>query len=177
MAGIEVIGIVLGAIPLLISGLEHYADGADTIRRAFRAGREFRILKQKLDDENLLFRNTITILLEECVDIETQKDLMKDVDGTIWKDMKVRDALENRLRDSYCSYISHVGKIQASLDKFNERLGITAQGQVSYELVYTVTSHNPLTDLVPVRDQQQIIPPSIRQASLCYEEREVSRFD
>lgn len=131
MSGIEIVGIVLGAIPLLISGLEHYAEGADTLKRAYRAGREFRILKQKLDDENLLFRNTITILLAECVDVETQRDLMKDVDGTTWKKPVVSRALEDRLQDSYCSYILHVKNIRHSLDEFSKRLGITAQNEVS----------------------------------------------
>lgn len=130
MSGIEIIGIVLGAIPLLISGLEHYAEGADTIRRVYRAGREFRILKQQLDDENLLFRNTITILLEECVDIETQVKLMDDVEGTIWKQPAVQYALETRLGDSYISYLRQVHSIRVSLDEFNHRLGITAQTQV-----------------------------------------------
>ena len=130
MSGIEVVGVVLGAIPLLISGLEHYAEGADTIRRAYRAGREFRILKQKLDDENLLFRNTVTILLEECVDLQTQGALMDDVEGTMWKEPAVRKALETRLGDSYSSYIFHVENMRVSLEEFNNRLGITAQDQV-----------------------------------------------
>lgn len=32
MSGVEVVGVVLGAVPLLISGLEHYGDGIRTIK-------------------------------------------------------------------------------------------------------------------------------------------------
>ena len=32
ISGFEVVGVVLGAIPLVVSGLEHYADGVATIK-------------------------------------------------------------------------------------------------------------------------------------------------
>jgi hypothetical protein len=32
MSGLEVVGVVLGSIPLIISALEHYADGVRNIK-------------------------------------------------------------------------------------------------------------------------------------------------
>ena len=36
MAGFEIAGIVLGSIPLVISALEHYADGVSNRRDMYR---------------------------------------------------------------------------------------------------------------------------------------------
>ena len=69
MSGLEVIGIILGAVPLVISALEHYAEGVKTIRVIRHFAQEFRAVARKLEAEHLLFRNTLAILLNECIDI------------------------------------------------------------------------------------------------------------
>ena len=58
MSSVEVTGIVLGAIPLLIAALEHYADGIHIIRRWFRYKRELKSLIRMLRAEYSKFLGT-----------------------------------------------------------------------------------------------------------------------
>jgi hypothetical protein len=67
MSGIEVAGIVLGAIPLVISGLEHYSEGAQTIRSMWDYPKEFATLSRRLRVENETFRNTMELILSGSV--------------------------------------------------------------------------------------------------------------
>jgi hypothetical protein len=102
MSGFEVIGIILGAVPLVISALEHYAEGVKTIRLIRRAAQEFRAVARKLEAEHLLFRNTLAILLNDCTDIgaATVRSLMEDVRGEDWGKPSVKVALQWRLGES-----------------------------------------------------------------------------
>jgi hypothetical protein len=69
MSGLEVVGAVLGVIPLVISAPEQYARVAETINRVCRAAQEFRIVARKLEAERVIFRNGLTNLLNECTAI------------------------------------------------------------------------------------------------------------
>lgn len=131
MSGIEVVGLVLAAIPLIISGLEHYAEGVESIKVIRNATQEFRAVARKLDAENVVFRNTLEILLLECLDVRTQKALLHDVAGAAWTDPEVERALCHRLDSSYQSYIDHIKHVKKTLDQFTLRLEINSIGKVS----------------------------------------------
>jgi hypothetical protein len=77
MSGIEVAGIVLGVIPLVVSGLEHYADGVSTIKVIFNYESEFRSLSRRLRVESNIFQNTVEILLRDCVNDEKLTELLE----------------------------------------------------------------------------------------------------
>jgi hypothetical protein len=133
MSGLEVIGVVLGAVPLVISALEHYAEGVKTIRVIRHAAQEFRAVARKLEAEHLLFRNTLAILLNDCTDIgaATVRSLMDDVRGEDWGKPSVKAALERRLGESMDSYLKHIQSISDALDDFQDRLHLGSDGQVS----------------------------------------------
>lgn len=134
MSGFEVVGIVLGAIPLVISALEHYAETAATVRVIRKAAQEFRTVARKLEAEHLIFRNALTNLLNDCTSIkpETLKVLLHDLDSSAWKDSNVEIALSKRLGGSLRSYHEHVRSISAALRGFKERLHLDDDGQVSF---------------------------------------------
>lgn len=133
MSGIEVIGVVLGTIPLIISGLEHYEKCVRTIKDTKHAAVEFKAVVRKLRTEELMFRNTLQILLSECLEHETQKELLDAMDQS-WDSETVRIALRRRLQGSYSLYIEHVQSIGKTLAKFMERLHLGTQGEVCQHL-------------------------------------------
>jgi hypothetical protein len=132
MSGLEVVGVVLGAIPLVISALEHYAKVLATVKVVWRAAQEFRTMARKLEAEYLIFRNALKNLLNDCTGIApgTSESLLAAVGGSEWNHPNVEAALAKRLGDSMKSYREHVLSISAALKAFKERLHLGNEGQV-----------------------------------------------
>ena len=63
MSGFEVAGVVLGSLPLIISALEHYAEGIATAKRFWRYKTELRSLILQVNTERGIFINTLEQLL------------------------------------------------------------------------------------------------------------------
>ncbi|SMQ50336.1 unnamed protein product [Zymoseptoria tritici ST99CH_1A5] len=128
MSGVEVIGLVLGAIPLIISGLEHYKTCVKTIKSIKHTAVELGTVARNLRTEGLMFRNTLQILLSQCLDHETQKQLL-DASADGWDQGNVRDALQQRLQTSYELYMEHVHRVRSTLSEFMERLHLGPDGK------------------------------------------------
>jgi hypothetical protein len=136
MSGFEVVGIVSGAIPLVISALEHYAEVVRTMRATRGAAQEFRTVARKLEAEHVIFRNSLTNMLNDCTSIrpETHKALLHSVEGSAWREPDVKAALLKRLGGSMKSYHEHVLSISIALQTFKERLHLDDTGKVSFQL-------------------------------------------
>lgn len=130
MSGLEVAGVVLGGISLLISGLEHYAEGAQTIKIMFRARSVFKGLSRSLEVERQIFYNTIELLLKDCVDDDALQDLLENVGGPAWSEPAVEDALQRRLAKSYRVYFETVEEMNRVVAQFHERLPVGDDGKV-----------------------------------------------
>jgi hypothetical protein len=63
MSGIEIVGIVLGALPIMITGIEKYSDGLSAARRLLHPRKELRNMHRAIRTELQVFRNTAIILL------------------------------------------------------------------------------------------------------------------
>ncbi|KJY02191.1 hypothetical protein TI39_contig81g00002 [Zymoseptoria brevis] len=128
MSGVEVIGLVLGAIPLIISGLEHYRTCVKAIKSIKHTAVEFGAVARKLRTEELMFRNTLQILLSECMEHETQKQLLEASVGG-WDEEIARVALKKRLQGSYGLYLEHVDSIRSTMTEFMGRLHLDPDGK------------------------------------------------
>lgn len=132
MAGVEVAGLVLGSIPLVISGLEHYAEGVSTIKIMFNAPSEFKSLSRRLKVEQKIFKNSIELLLHDCIDDDQLlADLMSDTAGSkLWSDPEVEKALWQKLQSSYSVYLDTMTSLETTLLEFRERLKLNDDGKV-----------------------------------------------
>lgn len=132
MSGIEVAGLILGAIPLVISGLEHYAEGVSTIKIMFNAPSEFKSLSRRLRVEQKIFKNAIELLLHDCIDDDQMlADLMSDTaDSKLWSDPEVGKALRQKLQTSYSVYLDTMTSLETTLLEFRERLKLNDDGKV-----------------------------------------------
>jgi hypothetical protein len=136
MSGLEIVGVVLGAIPLVISALEHYAEAATTVKIIRKAAQEFRIVARKLEAEHVIFRNSLCNLLNDCpgIEPETLKSLLHTVEAGAWEASHVEAALLKRLGGSLKSYSEHVLSISRSLHASKDRLHLDQHGKVSLVL-------------------------------------------
>jgi hypothetical protein len=117
MSGLEVAGIVLGALPLIIYALENLRDGASRLGRLINFNAEYSKTWGEVEDEELMYRLQLKRLLKPLVrdDVLTDDDLealLLDASANSWKEPDLDNALKARLGESYDRYIANVEDIQ-----------------------------------------------------------------
>lgn len=117
MSGLEVAGIVLGAIPLIIYGLEHLKDGASRLGRLVNFNAEYHKIWGEVEDEELMYRlqlkNLLKPLVSDGVIADDELDeLMLNTNSDLWRDEDIDKALRKRLGESYERYVANLTEIQ-----------------------------------------------------------------
>ncbi len=130
MSGVEVAGIVLGVLPLVISALEHYADGINTAKRFWRYKSEIRSLILQINTERSIFINTIEQLLTGVVETKQLAELISCPAGQVWREAGVEENLKNRLRGAYEIYLENVRSMEKALRVMMQKLALDANGKV-----------------------------------------------
>jgi hypothetical protein len=134
MSGLEVAGVVLGALPLVISALEHYAEGIQTAKRYWRYKSELRSLILQIKTEREIFLNTLEQLLAGVVRIEHMTDFLSHPGGDAWSDADVDLKLQQRLRNAHKVYLGNVDGMSRSLKLMMEKLALDAEGKVRWSM-------------------------------------------
>jgi hypothetical protein len=132
MSGFEVVGVILGVIPLLVSALEHYADGVRTVQRFRRYKYELKTLALELKTEQTLFRNTCELLLDGVVDGQAIDEQLMDPDGELWSRVDFQKSLKDGLGTSYEVYMERVQAMRSTLDYFRTRLELNDEWAVRW---------------------------------------------
>lgn len=132
MSGLEVAGVVLGALPLVISALEHYAKGIITAKRYWRYKTELKALMLQVNTESGIFVNTIEQLFTGIVRIEQMADFMASTGSGIWRQQDIEARLKDRLRGSYKIYFDNVQGMESALRKMMEKLALDREGKVRW---------------------------------------------
>lgn len=130
MSGLEVAGVVLGSLPLVISALEHYANGVHTAKRYWRYKSELRSLVLQIQTERGIFINTLEQLLGGVVRIEHMTEFLSNPGGNAWKNAEVDIKLKERLRAAYEIYLGNVRGMNRSLEVMMAKLQLGADGKV-----------------------------------------------
>jgi hypothetical protein len=63
MSGIEIVGLILGGLPLVISAFEDYHRGLDPLKDYWRYSSTLKVLQVRLRLEEDLYRGTLKRLL------------------------------------------------------------------------------------------------------------------
>ncbi|CCC13790.1 hypothetical protein SMACR_07299 [Sordaria macrospora] len=129
MSGLEIAGLVLGALPLAIEVLDRYSEVADRIDVFFKIKAEYDEWHRRLEFNYLLFkRNVEELLLPLMVDDITQKDnipkLMKDPFGSWWTEPEMAHLLQKRLRDGYKVYMGCIQDIEQVMEDIVRELAL-----------------------------------------------------
>jgi hypothetical protein len=125
MSGVEAAGFILAAIPLVISFVEHYADGVRTINRWRKYDRELKSLCRRLRSEEELLRNTCELLLRDIVASEQELEtLVLNPAGPEWSDPDLESRLQSKLLGSYVVYMETVEDMKDAVNAIKDRMGI-----------------------------------------------------
>lgn len=130
MSGFEIAGVVLGSIPLIISGLEHYAEGIKTVQRWRQYVREIQSLRRILGNEKAIFQNTLEELLDGIAEPTKIGLLLEDPTAVEWSESALDRKIRKRLHRSYESYMLTARSMVQALDQIRERLGMDLDGKV-----------------------------------------------
>ena len=130
VTGIETAGLVLGTIPLIISALEHYVEGVETIQKWWRYKRELASLKRILDAEYVRYLNTCEELLSGIVPDATLAALLEFPGGAGWQDLEIERRLRGRLQMSFASYLNTVNDMNEILQILKSKLELDPNGKV-----------------------------------------------
>lgn len=131
VTGVETAGLIMAAIPLIINGLDHYADGVRTIRKWWRYRRELESLARTLVVETTLFSGTCEKLLNELViDDDFFIDLIENPGGPLWKDDQLNQKLRQHLGSKYKLYEAFITDMGSAVEELVRKLEIDDEGKV-----------------------------------------------
>lgn len=128
--GVEIAGLVLGSIPLILAGLEFYANGIAVTKRYWRYREEFKSLLVELRTEHTMCINSINMLLIGVVKQKEMEDFLKYPYGDRWKDERFERKLKTRLGPTYESYTDTITQMRIVTDMFKQRLKLDLSGKV-----------------------------------------------
>ena len=131
MSGIEIAGLILGALPIVISGIEHYAEGVATLGRFRRYQGELRMLINILSTEQMKLKNMCERLLLGVAPRDGIDAMTGDPFGPLWKNEAVQKKIRARLWDSYDSFERTLEDVHAAIQEMADRLGLDHDGTVS----------------------------------------------
>ncbi|KAI0546406.1 hypothetical protein F4679DRAFT_557803 [Xylaria curta] len=124
MSGFEVVGIVLGAIPLLVSALEHYERGMKTIQIMRRRAKVMHSLATALSTEQTILRNTCETLLGGIIDPKDMKPLLAEPFGPLWQDPDTKALVERRLDHTLKDFKTLVYSMKEAVEEIRSKLGL-----------------------------------------------------
>ena len=128
LTGIEIAGITLALFPLIISALEHYESGFETIKEWVRFRGEFATFLNAFVRQQIFFRQNIEELLSPIVSSQYEMSLLIDhPGGSAWAASELNQSLRRRLPGKYeCEcYTTTVSYILKILEKLKSKLKIS----------------------------------------------------
>lgn len=131
VTGIETAGIALAVFPLLISGLQSYADGIRTIKELWHPQLALNSLIRELGMEKCKFDNTCASLLEGMVTDAHLTLLMENPGGLPWSDPDLQEKLDSRFRpETLACYIDAMKDLASTLRILQDSLGLDGDDTV-----------------------------------------------
>ncbi|KAI1270286.1 hypothetical protein F5Y18DRAFT_9354 [Xylariaceae sp. FL1019] len=129
MSGIEVAGLVLGAIPLLIAALEHFQDGKSAVSTWRRHVRVVQSLTRNLRTEHGKMYNTCETLLGGIIAPVKIEPMLEQPFGPLWHDKDISARIERRLDHMYNAFEETVQDMLCIIEELKRNLGLHAEGQ------------------------------------------------
>lgn len=123
--GLEVTTFILAVFPLIISGLEHYEEGLQTIKEWIRFRAEYAVFVNKFARQNIFYRQAIEDLLSSFVDSAFDMAAMLDNPADArWNNPDLEASLRYRFmgKNEYDCYIAVVLEIQKLLKMLYHKL-------------------------------------------------------
>jgi hypothetical protein len=130
MSGIELAGLVLGALPIVIAGLEAYNEGLDPIKAFYRWERELPHFIHQLRLQHVHYEQTVKLLFSP-ITTETQLARMISDPVGAWSDDELADKLKYKLNEAYGAYEATMSEIERIMCKIAGKLDLERAKSVS----------------------------------------------
>lgn len=124
MSGFEVVGVVLGVIPLLVSAIEKYKTTSH-LMRYFKYKEPFVAqLIQSLEDQKFFIESDLYIPLRAThLDDDRISELLGQPSSNIFNDLEIVDAIRGYLGDGYLPYQRAVTRCYQALAQIASSIG------------------------------------------------------
>lgn len=93
MGAFEIVGVILGLVPVVTGSIEHCRSRNDM--------RDLRQLERSFKTQRHIFENTIEELLSPLLSDVQLARLLEDPNNTLWQDTNLSDKLEAHLGEDY----------------------------------------------------------------------------
>lgn len=124
MSGLEIAGLVLGALPVAIQVLESYRSTLSSIRSV---ARDLELMVRELGTEQEILQNTCETLLQGIVPDSMIDEMINDPFGPDWR--AADGQLRLRLWRSCGQFQLKVTEMQVAMLELQEKLSIQADGK------------------------------------------------
>ncbi|KFZ13510.1 hypothetical protein V502_06563 [Pseudogymnoascus sp. VKM F-4520 (FW-2644)] len=125
MSGFEIIGVVLGGLPLILKVATQYKEAFEPITRWRRFRLEFRTFINNVDIQKQLFESSVERLLDYAdLSSEQKHSLLVTVDQDVWRQFSVQDALEQRTGGSCAVYLQLLNEIGEDFNKLQVMMSL-----------------------------------------------------
>lgn len=135
VTGVEAAGLVLGAIPLIISALENYENLAAPTKAFFHWKRTLRRLIRELYTIHTSYDQAVRLLLKPFADLTDQTKMMEDPRHRLWREGDVADSLRDKLGSVYDPLILTIDEVSEILVEIAACLNIPGSQQVRAPLL------------------------------------------
>jgi hypothetical protein len=112
MSGIEIAGLMLGAIPLVIAALEHYEDLITPAKNFVNFQGELGRAIQELWNQYTFFEQSMEVLLRPVTTDQELSEMIDNTNSKLWQDPAIEQDLQRNLGKAYPSYMRTVNDIQ-----------------------------------------------------------------
>ncbi|OBT50954.1 hypothetical protein VE04_08905, partial [Pseudogymnoascus sp. 24MN13] len=140
MSGIEIVSLLLGAVPLAISALEHYKEGIDVISDFRKYRSNLKSLKTKLSIQEELYRGTLKrLLLSELSPVEAHAlfpEQGAEESSALWRTKDTEDKLRRKLGSKFGLFMDVVADMNTIMEKLMEKLDIDMNGKPKWKPRY-----------------------------------------
>lgn len=130
VTGVETAGLVLGAIPLLISALENFDKMAAPTKAFLYWKRHLRRLIGELYAIHTSYDQAVRLLLKPFADLADQITMMDDPRNKFWKEGDIADSLRDHLGPAYSPFILTIDEVSEILVEIAACLNIPGSQQV-----------------------------------------------
>lgn len=122
MSGIEAVGVVLGALPLLVAAFTVQHETRNLIYRIRRPERVIQSLRNRLGTQHHVFKDTTKTLLREVFGEAIAHELVRNLKSEKWKDPELTNKMREYLAGRYENWIAIVDEVNASIREIQTQL-------------------------------------------------------
>ena len=143
MSGIEAAGLVLAVFPVVVSGLQQFTQGLETIKNWRRYNRELSKYARTLETQRIVYLNTIERLFEGIIQSNDELEGLMDDPGLAFScNPQYEERLRTRLGRSYGNYSKIMADMLEALRAARNELGIDENGKVCLVLLLLCRQRN-----------------------------------